>query len=106
MALVTRTDRTHPGHTPDKTAVSGPGRTGHASLEASCSVRDVRSQSQALRVCVEQRMQEAKSAFTDAASAAQRGDKNAGELTDSALLELDAARAALRELDAAEGIAP
>lgn len=52
----------------------------------------------------EQRMRQAKAAFSAAAGAAQRGAKNAGELADAALLELNAARAALRELDAAEEI--
>ncbi len=44
------------------------------------------------------RMHQAKAQWTDAALAAQRGDKNAPALADAALLELNAARDALRQL--------
>lgn len=46
-----------------------------------------------------QRMERAKASWTGAAQAAMRGDPGASDLASAALLELDAAREALRQLN-------
>ena len=50
----------------------------------------------------EARMRKAKAQWTDAALAAQRGDKNAPALADAAMVELGAAREVLLALDNVE----
>lgn len=46
----------------------------------------------------QERVRLAKIRWTEAAEAAQRGDRDAGELADNALVELNAARAELRAI--------